>query len=474
MAQQAVISRNGSAVDETALETFRARLRGPLLRSGDQGYDEARTLWNAMIDRHPSCILRCTGAADVIAAVGFAREHDILLAVRGGGHNIAGTAICDGGMVIDLSLMKGVRVELGSQTVQVQPGCAWGDVDHETQPFGFAVPSGIVSTTGVSGLTLGGGFGWLTRKYGYTCDNLLSVDIVTADGRFLRASEQENQDLFWGVRGGGGNFGVVTSFQFRMRALGPTVMAGMVLHPIDRAREVIDFYRELTSTAPDELSSLLIIRIAPPAPFLPKEVHGKPVAGIAVCYAGPAEEGVEAVRPLKEFGSPLVDLIGPKPFSAHQTMLDAAQPPGRHYYWKSEYLHSIEDGARDVMLANTGEFPSPESALLTMHLGGAMSRVKEEDMAVGHRDVSYIVNIAASCVDPAKTQGCVSWAREFWSAVRPYSTGGVYVNFLTEDEGQDRVTAAYGPKKYDRLVALKNKYDPSNLFRLNQNIRPTV
>jgi FAD/FMN-containing dehydrogenase len=459
---------------QTAVEELSASVRGPVLSPGDEGYDEARTIWNAMIDKRPAAIARCTGVADVIDVVNFARTNGALLAVRGGGHNIAGTSLCDGGVVADLSHMKGIRVDLKSETVRAQPGLNLGDLDRETQAFGRVVPAGIVTDTGIAGLTLGGGFGWLTRKWGFTSDNLLSVDIVTADGEFLTASATENADLFWGVRGGGGNFGIVTSFEYRMWPLGPEVMAGLVLYPMEKAAEVIQFYREFSASAPDELTCLLMLRLAPVSPVLPKELHGQPVAGIAVCYAGPAEEGAKAVRPLKEFGSPLVDLVGPKPFTAHQTLLDAAQAPGRYYYWKSEYLPGISDEAQETLIAHTAEFPSPESALLVFQLGGAASRINDDDSAAAHRDAAFILNIAASCVDPQKTDGCVRWAREFWSDMRQFSTGGVYVNFMTEDEGEDRTQAAYGAAKYDRLVALKAKYDPTNLFRLNQNIKPTA
>ena len=474
MADQAGAGASGAQIEAGKIEELKARLRGPVLQPGDDGYDEVRRVWNAMIDKRPAAIARCSGVADIIDAVRFARTNDLLLAVRGAGHNIAGTAMCEGGLVIDLSMLKGIRVSLEAGTVRAQPGVTWGDLDRETQPFGLAVPGGIVSTTGIAGLTLGGGFGWLTRKYGYTCDNLLSVDLVTADGELLIASETRHPDLFWGIRGGGGNFGVVTSFQYRLQPVGPTVVAGLVLHPMERAAEVIDFFRTFTAAAPEELTSLLILRIAPPAPFLPPHVHGAPVAGIAVCYAGPIEDGMAAVRPLKEFGSPLADIIGPKPFSAHQTMLDGAQPPGRYDYWKSDYFSHISDAARDTLVAYAARLPSPESSVLLMHLGGAASRVAENATAAGHRGAEYILNIAGSWADPELTEPGIGWAREFWAAMQPFSMGGTYVNFMTADEGQERVRAAYGSEKYDRLVALKNQYDPTNLFRSNQNIAPSV
>ncbi len=465
---------SSEALREATVDELKTSLRGDLLQPGDAGYDEARTIWNAMIDKRPAAIARCTGVADVIDVVNFARTNGALLSVRGSGHNIAGTSLCDGGVVADLSHMKGIRVDLKLETVRAQPGLNLGDLDRETQAFGRVVPAGIVTDTGIAGLTLGGGFGWLTRKWGFTSDNLLSVDIVTADGEFLTASATANADLFWGVRGGGGNFGIVTSFEYKMWPLGPEVVAGLVLYPMEKAAEVVHFYRELSASAPDELTCLLMLRLAPASPVLPKDLHGQPVAGIAVCYAGPVEDGEKAVQPLKEFGSPLVDLVQPKPFTAHQELLDAAQPPGRYYYWKSEYLPGISDEAQETLIAHTAELPSPESALLVFQLGGAVARIDDADSAAAHREAAYILNIAASCVEPQKTDGCVRWAREFWSDMRQFSTGGVYVNFLTEDEGEDRTRAAYGAAKYDRLVALKTKYDPTNLFRLNQNIKPTA
>ncbi|HVC34288.1 MAG TPA: FAD-binding oxidoreductase [Chloroflexota bacterium] len=473
MTDQAILNGRRTTVDEEAIKQLRSGLRGSVLVPGDAAYDEVRQIWNGMIDKRPGVIVRCAGTADVIKTVNLARTNNLLLAVRGAGHNIAGTALCDGGVLCDLSAMRGVWVDPDSRTARVQPGCTLGDVDRETQPFGYVVPGGIVSTTGISGLTLGGGFGWLTRKYGFTTDNLLSADVVTADGRLLKASETSHPDLFWGIRGGGGNFGVITSYEYRVRPLDPTVMAGMVLHPVDQTPRLFDFFREQTANAPDELCLLFLIRIAPPAPFLPESVHGKPVCGIIACYAGSVEEGAAAVKPIKEFGSPLVDLIGPKPFVAHQSMLDSAQPHGRNYYWKSEYFGRIDDGLRDVLVAHGTTFPSPFSSMLFMHLGGAASRIPDDAMATAHRDSQYIINIAAAWEDPRQADGCLGWARDFCQAVRPFGTGSVNLNFLTADEGRDRVLAAYGREKYERLVALKNKYDPTNLFSLNHNVKPS-
>lgn len=461
-----------AALDESTIQAFAAQLRGPLLRPGDAGYAEACAIWNGMIEKKPELIARCTGSADVVTAVNFAREHNLLLAVRSGGHNIAGSALCDDGLVIDLSGLRGIHVDPRARIARVQPGVDWGDLDHETQLFGLATPGGIVSTTGLAGLTLGGGFGWLSRKYGLTCDNLRSVDIVTADGQLLTASENEHADLFWGVRGGGGNFGVVTSFEFDLHPVGPTVMAGLVLFPMAQAREVLRRYRDWAAQAPDELGTLALLRIAPPAPFLPQEIHGQPVVGVAACYAGPIEEGQRLMRPVKQFGTPVADLMMPKPFAKHQTLLDASNPSGRHYYWKSEYLLGIRDALIDTAVNYAGQFSSPLSAVLLFQLGGAISQVGPQETAVSHRDAAFVMNVQSSWIDAQENNRHVGWTRECWQAIRPFSTGGVYGNFLTADEGEERIRAAYGAS-YDRLVGLKNQYDPTNLFRTNQNIRPT-
>jgi FAD/FMN-containing dehydrogenase len=459
-------------INESALADLKSRFRGQLLRPDDPGYDEARKIWNGMIDKRPALIARCTGAADVVEAVKFARSQDLLLAVRSGGHNVAGNALVDGGLVIDLSGLKGVHVNPVERTARVQPGCNWGDVDRETQLFGLATPGGIVSLTGVAGLTLGGGFGWLTRKHGFTCDNLLSVDLVTAEGEFITASETENSELFWGIRGGGGNFGVVTSLKFRLHPVGPKVTAGMIVYPLEQARPVLTFLREYAAAAPDNLTTMAFLRLAPPAPFLPKEIHGRPVVGVAVCHTGPLEEGARLVQPLKDFGRPLADLIGAKPYTAHQTLFDAGQQPGPHYYWKSEYLPGLSDEAINTAIGHAANITSPLTGILIFQLGGAASRVDPDATAAAHREAAFVLNINTSWREPAETDRHVGWARNFWKAMRPFSTGGVYVNFLSADEGQDRVRAAYGSAKYERLVALKRKYDPTNFFQINQNINP--
>jgi len=455
-----------------AIEELRAQIRGPVFTPSDEGYEAARSIWNAMIDKRPAAIARCTGTADIQEALRIARASDAPLSVRAGGHNIGGTSLCDDGIVVDLSHLKGIHVDLPNETVRVQPGVLLGDIDHETQAFDRIVPSGFVSQTGISGLTLGGGFGWLTRKWGLTSDHLISADIITVNGDLIRASENENADLFWGLRGGGGNFGIVASYEYEMRKHGPTVMAGMVAHPMDRADDVISFYREFSEAASDDLTCVLLLRIAPPAPFLPTDIHGKPIAAIIVCHAGPLDEAEKAVRPLKEFGSPVADTIEPKPFAVHQAALDATQPPGRYYYWKSDYMPGVTQAAQQVILERTSEFPSPESALIVFQLGGAAARIDDALSAAAHRDAAYVLNIASSCIDSAKIDACKGWARDTWSAMRPHSTGGAYVNFLTEDEGDDRTMEAYGKEKYDRLAALKQKYDPANFLRVNRNIQP--
>jgi hypothetical protein len=376
--------------------------------------------------------------------------------------------------MIDLSRMKGLHVDLKNRTVRAQPGCRLGDLDRETQIFGLVVPAGIVTDTGIAGLTLGGGFGYLTRRFGYTCDNLLSADVVTADGSFLTASEKENSDLFWGLRGGGGNFGIVTCFEYQAYQVGPQVTAGMIVHPMERAREVVGFFREFSASAPEELCCVLIMRHAPPAPFLPQEVHGKPIVAIAVCHSGSLEEGERVVRPLKDFGNPLGDIIAPKPFAVHQTLFDVAMAPGRHYYWKSHYLSEFLETAANVLMDHAAKISSPHSSILVFQLGGALARFGETDTPAGNRDAAYVLNVAASWEDPAQTDEQIAWSRECWAAMQQFSTGGVNVNFLTEEEGDARVLAAYGNANFDRLVELKNKYDPQNMFRLNQNIPPSV
>jgi FAD/FMN-containing dehydrogenase len=445
--------------------------RGALIRPGDAAYDAQRRIWNGAIDRRPAVIARCTGAADVRAAVGFARERELVVAVRGGGHNVAGTAVCDGGIVIDLSPMKGTWVDPRARVARAQPGLLWGEFDHETQAFGLATPGGIVSHTGIAGLTLGGGLGWLMRRHGLTADNLLAAEVVTADGALVRASPEEHADLFWGLRGGGGNFGIVTSFEYRLHAVGPTVLAGVVLYPAARAREVLSSYRDTIASAPDELMTIVVLRMAPAAPFLPSELHGQPVVIIAVCWSGPVEEGERAVAPLRRLGEPLADLVRPTSYVSHQALLDPSVPHGLGYYWKSEYLPPLSDALIDRLVAHAWRVPTPESYAAVFHMGGAVGREDPDGSAFEDRTAAHAMTIDGVWSNPAASGACIAWARGFWDAVRPHSTGRVYMNFLGE-EGEDRVRAAYGPAKYERLRALKRKYDPTNVFRMNQNIVP--
>jgi FAD/FMN-containing dehydrogenase len=460
----------GAMLKEAA--ELQSTLRDKLFLVGDPGYEEARKIWNGAIDKRPALIVRCTGAADVMGAVRFAREHNPPVAVRGGGHAVAGHALCDGGLVIDLSAMSGIHVDPLKRVARAHGGGLWRDLDRETQAFGLAVTGGIVSHTGIGGLTLGGGIGWLMRKYGLSIDNLLSADVVTADGAFLRASETENPDLFWGLKGGGGNFGIVTSFEYRLHPVGPTVLAGMLLYPMDDALEVLGFLRDFLLDAPDELGVIANLRLAPPLPLVPEELHGRAVVALLICYAGAIEEGEEVVRPLRQFRPPALDAVTPKPYTAHQAMLDPAFPHGRHYYWKSSELPPLTDEAIDVIAEHCSAITSPYSSVPIFTLGGAIARVGEEESAYSNRSAAHNINIVAAWEpgDP-EPERHVEWVRRLWSAMQPHATG-VYTNFMS-DEPQERVKVAYGPEKYERLVALKNEYDPTNLFRMNQNVKPS-
>lgn len=457
-----------------ALEALAARLCGQVLLPGQPDYEATRRIWNGIIDRYPDAIAHCMGAADVKDCVDFARDNGMCVSVRGGGHNIAGTAICEGGLVIDLSGLRSIHTDPRRGRVRAAPGTMLGDLDRETQAFGLVVPSGIVSTTGIAGLTLAGGFGWLTRQWGYSSDNLVSADLVTAAGDYVHASREENADLFWALRGGGGNFGIVTSFEYEAHSLAPQVMAGMVVHPFAQAQETIELYREVCEMAPDELTCLLILRKAPAVPFLPTEVHGQPIAAIAACQARNTAAASAALQRLKAWRRPLADTIAPKPFCEHQKLLDAAQPKGRRNYWKSDYFGEFPAALSDALLAATERITSPYSSILVMQLGGAMGRIGEDESAVSHRNARYLVNMAASWEHTPDARH-IDWARQAFASMMPFSLGGGYVNFLTADElaaGDARVRAAYGEGKYARLTALKAKWDPTNLFRHNQNIRP--
>jgi FAD binding domain-containing protein/berberine-like enzyme len=457
-------------LDEAALAELEASFGGQLVRPGDPTYDEHRRVWNGSIDRFPALIARCAGVADVMAAVRFAREAGLLLAVRGGGHSFPGLSVCDGGIVIDLSPMKGIRVDPEGRTARAQAGVLLGELDRETQAFGLAVPSGIVTHTGVAGLTLGGGISWLQRKYGLAIDQLLSVDLVTAEGEFVKASETEKPDLFWGVRGGGGNFGIVTEFEFRLNPLGPTVLAGPVFWPMEESANVLRFYRDWVADAPDELMTIVIHRKAPPLPFVPPELHGKLVVAVACCWAGAIDEGEKFVRPLKELGSPVLDLCEPKPYLTHQGMFDPSFPHGQWYYFRACDVAEMSDEVIDITVDHSLRIESPLTTYPIWQLGGAMSRVGEDETAFTGRTAGFTYNINATTATAEGFEAEREWARSFWSALEPFHTN-VYVNFLM-DEGEERVREAYGAQKYDRLKALKRRYDPDNFFRLNQNIPP--
>lgn len=460
----------GAKFDENTVRDFRSRMRGDVLLPGNEGYDETRRVWNGMFDRRPAIIARCTGAADVILAVNFARDSGLDIAVRGGGHSLPGLSVCDGGMMLDLSLMKGVRVDPVKRTVRAGGGCLWGDVDHETAAFGLATTGGSVSHTGIGGLTLGGGFGWLGRKFGFVVDNLVSVDIVTADGRLHTASAAENSDLFWAVRGGGGNFGVVTSFEYQLHELDPIVMGGMALFPAERAGELLRAYRDIMAEAPDELTLAAVHISAPPAPFVPKELVGAPLLAIAGCYAGSLEDGQRAMEPVRAL-NPIIDLIGPIPYVALQTIIDEANPHFIQYYNKSHYLSELSDEAIDTFVAQAAEKTSPLTQIILWPFGGATARSVGGDTAMGFRDTAYIFVVIATWTDPAEAERHITWTRGMWTALQPFATGGVYVNDLN-DEGPKGITMAYERATYERLVDVKTKYDPENLFHLNQNIRP--
>lgn len=459
-----------STPSEDSIEALRGALRGSLLRPDSPGYDEARQIWNGMIDRRPSLIVRCAGCADVRHAVSFARSTGLELAVRGGGHNIAGSAICDGGLVIDLSMMKSVRVEPSTRRAYVEPGATLGDFDHEAQAFGLATPLGINSTTGVAGLTLGGGFGWLSRRFGMTVDNLVSADVVTADGKLVRASADEHGDLFWAIRGGGGNFGIVTMFEFALHPVGPEVYGGLVVLPLDAARDALARYAEAVETMPDELTVWSVLRLAPPLPFLPEEMHGKPVIVFAVCYTGPLERGPAAVEPVRNFGRSCGEHLGPMAYASWQKAFDPLLTPGARNYWKSHNLASLPAGLVDTLMDAIALLPSAQCEIFFGLIGGATMRVAPEATAYPNRDALYVMNVHGRWSDPDDDARCIAWARDFFDASAPYATGSVYVNFLTADE-RDRIGQAYGPN-LARLAAVKQHYDPQNLFAHNQNIQP--
>jgi len=458
---------------KATMEGFGKLLRGELIFSDDKRYDEARKVWNGMIDRRPAAIARCVDASDVSAAVKFGRDHDLPIAIRGGGHNVAGFGTCDDGIVIDLSPMKGISVDPTKRVAQAQGGLTWGEFDKRTQEQGLATTGGLVMATGIAGFTLGGGIGWLMRKHGLTIDNLLSVDMVDADGNRVTASENENPDLFWGVRGGGGNFGVVTSFTYRLHNVGPTVYGGALFYPLSKAKDLLRFYREWVHTVPDELTSMIAFITAPPAPFMPHHLQGTPMIAIALCYVGPVENGDALVNPIRLTAPPAVDIAGPIPYTTLQGMFDESVPKGIFSYWKTEYLRKLDDSTVETMIEHVRGMGVPFSQVHIHHVEGAVKRVDSKATSFGHRDAPFILNIVGLWNNSDETNRHIAWAREFSRAIQPYATGSPYINFLG-DEGEVRTKAAYGEEKFARLVNLKNKYDPKNVFRINQNIRPTI
>ena len=461
---QQSIATGRLALDDATVQNFTASLRGGVLRPTDEGYDEARKIHNGMIERRPTLIARCAGVADVITSTRFARDQRLLVSVRGGGHSIPGFSVCDGGLMIDLSRMRGVRVDAARETVRAEGGVTWGDFDHETQAFGLATTGGVARPTGIAGLTLGGGHGFLMRKHGLACDNLLSVDLVTAEGHLLTASADEHADLFWGLRGGGGNFGIATSFEYQLHHLGP-ILGGMLIYPLARAKEIFRIYRDVTSAAPDEVNLIFALATLP---------DGTQAAGVLGCYAGSVADGERVLGPLRASGPLLADQLGPIPYTALQSIPENFNPPGMRNYWKSDYLTQLSDDAIDLLVEEYPSVPAPYTHVIIEQMGGAVSRIREDDTAVSHRDARYNAAIIGMWAEPAEDERTIGWVRRLWESLRPFTSGGVYVNYQMADEGEDRLRGAYGPEKYERLVALKDKYDPTNLFRLNQNIRPTA
>lgn len=459
-----------SVLSNEAIEQLKSRIKGQLILPESSSYDEVRQIWNAMIDRRPAVIVQCAEAGDVPYAVAFGREHGLEITVRGAGHNIAGNAVCDNGLMIDFSTMKNVRVDAEKRRAYVEPGVTLGDFDRAVQAHRLATPVGINSTTGIAGLTIGGGFGWLTRKYGMTVDNLVSAQVVTADGKMLRASETENTDLFWAVRGGGGNFGIITQFEFQLYPVGPEILAGLIVFPFDEAKQVLEKYREFADSAPEELNVWVVLRKAPPLPFLPEDVHGREVVVLAIFYAGDMAAGTNLVAPLRGFGSPYGEHVGAQPYVEWQQAFDPLLTPGARNYWKSHNFTHLSDGALDAMIEFAGKLPSSQCEIFIGFIGGAPNRIPGDAMAYGHRDARFVLNVHGRWDAPEEDAAGIEWARAFFRASAPYASAGAYTNFMTEDE-VDRVGAAYGAN-YDRLVEIKRKYDPHNVFHLNQNIKP--
>src|SRR5499425_2135250 len=451
-------------------EKLRGTIKGSVLVPADPGYEEARQIWNAMINRRPAVIVQCVQAEDVPLVIRFARKNGLELSIRGAGHNIAGNAVCDNGVMIDFSRMKKVRVDARKRRAYVEPGATLADLDEATQAHGLATPVGINSTTGIAGLTLGGGFGWLTRKYGMTIDNLVSVDMITAEGKKMRASQNENADLFWAIRGGGGNFGVVTQFEFQLFPVGPEIVAGLIVFPFDKAKQILTKYRQFVNSAPEELNVWMVLRQAPPLPFLPKTVHGKEVVVLPVFYSGAAAEAEKLIAPLRTFGTALGEHIGAQPYVQWQKAFDPLLTPGARNYWKSHNFTELADGALNSIIEFAGKLPSPQCEIFIGLIAGSANRIAADAMAYGHRDARFVLNVHGRWDEATDDQKCIGWAREFFKASAPYASGGAYINFMTAEEG-DRVAAAYG-YNYERLVEIKRRYDPENVFHLNQNIKP--
>ncbi|HEX7879509.1 MAG TPA: FAD-binding oxidoreductase [Candidatus Eisenbacteria bacterium] len=459
-----------SSIQPTHVDTLKAGFAGEIFLPGTEGYEKSRAIWNGMIDKKPGAIARCANTKDVVAAVNLAREHGLTLAVKGGGHNIAGSALCNDGLVIDLSGMKRVTVDTAARRATVQGGALLGDFDAATLPHGLATPLGINSTTGVAGLTLGGGFGWLSRKYGMSVDNLESAEVVTADGQVRHVSASENADLFWAIRGGSGNFGVVTQFEFRLHPVGPDVLTGLIVYPIAQAAGVLRKYRDFVANAPDELSVWSVLRLAPPLPFLPEAAHNKGMIALAFCYAGDPAVGEPLVQPLRSFGTPVGEHIGVQPYTAWQQAFDPLLAPGARNYWKSHNFSTIPDGLIDAVVSAIDTLPSPQCEIFFGAIGGATMRAAVDATAYPNRDALYVMNVHGRWDTAAEDERGVKWARDFFKASAPFATGSVYVNFLTDEE-TDRVAAAYGPN-YGRLASIKKTYDPTNLFCTNMNIKP--
>jgi FAD/FMN-containing dehydrogenase len=453
-----------------AKEELRGTIKGSVLVPDDPGYEEARQVWNAMINRRPAVIVQCAQAEDVPSAIRFARKNGLQLSIRGAGHNIAGNALCDNGVTIDFSRMKNVRVDAGKRRAYVEPGATLANLDEAVQAHGLATPVGINSTTGIAGLTLGGGFGWLTRKYGMTIDNLVSVDMITADGKKIRAGENENGDLFWAIRGGGGNFGVVTQFEFQLFPLGPEIVAGLIVFPFNQAKQILTKYRQFVNSAPEELNVWVVLRKAPPLPFLPETVHGKEVVVLPIFYSGAVAEAEKLIAPLRAFGTALGEHIGAQPYVQWQKAFDPLLTPGARNYWKSHNFTELADGALNSIIEFAGKLPSPQCEIFIGLIAGAPNRIAPDAMAYGQRDARFVLNVHGRWNEAMDDQKCIGWARDFFNVSAPYASAGAYVNFMTEEEG-DRVAAAYG-SNYERLVQVKRRYDPENVFHFNQNIKP--